>query len=206
MRSNPLLYLASASPRRQELLHQIGVDFALLAPGVEEEAEALEAALPAEPAADYVVRVTRLKLEAAVARQARRALPAAPVLCADTTVALGHHILGKPASAADAHAMLRRLANRTHRVLTAVAMAWNGARGPRTALALNITRVRMAALTDAQIDAYVASNEPYGKAGGYGVQGRAAAFIAHIDGSYSGVMGLPLFETAQLLQQAGVSA
>ncbi|MDE2255672.1 MAG: septum formation inhibitor Maf [Betaproteobacteria bacterium] len=206
MRSNPLLYLASASPRRQELLHQIGVDFALLAPGVEEDAEALEAALPAEHAADYVVRVTRLKLEAAVARQARRALPAAPVLCADTTVALGHHILGKPASAADAHAMLRRLANRTHRVLTAVAMAWNGARGPRTALALNITRVRMAALTDAQIDAYVASNEPYGKAGGYGVQGRAAAFIAHIDGSYSGVMGLPLFETAQLLQQAGVSA
>ena len=206
MRSNPLLYLASASPRRQELLHQIGVDFALLAPGVEEDAEALEAALPAEPAADYVVRVTRLKLEAAVARLARRALPAAPVLCADTTVALGHHILGKPASAADAHAMLRRLANRTHRVLTAVAMAWNGARGPRTALALNITRVRMAPLTDAQIGAYVASNEPYGKAGGYGVQGRAAAFIAHIDGSYSSVMGLPLFETAQLLQQAGVSA
>lgn len=206
MRSNPLLYLASASPRRQELLHQIGVDFVLLAPGVEEDAEALETALPAEPAADYVVRVTRLKLEAAVARLARQALPAAPVLCADTTVALGHRILGKPASAADAHAMLRRLANRTHRVLTAVAMAWNGARGPRTAMALNITRVRMAPLTDAQINAYVASNEPYGKAGGYGVQGRAAAFIAHIDGSYSGVMGLPLFETAQLLQQAGVSA
>ena len=206
MRSNPLLYLASASPRRQELLHQIGVDFTLLTPDAEEDAEALEAALPAEPPADYVVRVTRLKLEAAVARLARRALPAAPIMCADTTVALGHRILGKPANAEDAHAMLRRLANRTHRVLTAVALAWHGTRGPRTAMALNTTRVRMAPLTQAQIDAYVASSEPYGKAGGYGVQGRAAAFIAHIDGSYSGVMGLPLFETAQLLEQAGVCA
>ena len=205
MRSNPLLYLASASPRRQELLRQIGVGFTLLAPGAEEDAEALEAVLPAEPPAEYVVRVTRLKLEAAAARLARRALPAAPIMCADTTVALGQRMLGKPANAEEAHAMLRRLANRTHRVFTAVALSWNGARGPRTAVALNITRVRMAPLTDNQIDAYVASNEPYGKAGSYGVQGRAAAFIAHLDGSYSGVMGLPLFETARLLEQAGVS-
>ncbi|SCC92939.1 putative septum formation protein [Thiomonas sp. X19] len=212
--AKPFVYLASASPRRQELLRQIGVDFVLLAPDAKEDAETLERVRPGESARAYVTRVTRLKLQAAVARLAHRGLPPAPILCADTTVALGRRIVGKPSDAAEAAAMLKLLAGHTHRVLTAVAPQWADApssqtSGPHKAgshrrEALSTSRVQFAALSDAQLAAYVASGEPFGKAGAYGVQGRAAAFIQHIGGSYSGIMGLPLFETTQLLRQAGI--
>jgi septum formation protein len=204
MHARPRVDLASASPRRQELLRQIGVDFALLAPGSDEDAEALEQVLRGESAAAYVTRVTRLKLDAAVARQIRRGLPDAPILCADTTVALGRSILGKPGDADEARAMLARLSGRAHRVLTAVALRWARTGRLHTAEVLSTSQVRFAALTPTQIDDYVASGEPFGKAGAYAVQGRAACYIQHLRGSYSGIIGLPLFETAQLLRQAGI--
>lgn len=201
----PTLYLASASPRRAELLRAIGVDFAPLPADADEDAEGLEQALPSEAPSRYVVRVTRLKLEAARARLRRRGLPAAPILCADTTVALGRDILAKPADVTEARAMLARLQGRSHRVLTAVAVGWSDAAGAaHDREALSVNRVSMAALGPEAIDAYVASGEPFGKAGGYGIQGRAAAFIPHISGSHSGIMGLPLFETAQLLRASGI--
>lgn len=196
------IYLASQSPRRRQLLEQIGVRHELLLAGPEEDAEALEAEQHGELPRDYVERVTRAKLAAAVKRLKARGLAAAPVLCSDTTVALGRRILGKPADAADAANTLSLLSGRTHRVITAVAVAV--ADGRRSALAVNVSHVRFAELTAAQIDAYVASKEPFGKAGAYAIQSAAAAWIAHIDGSYSGIMGLPLYETAQLLRQARV--
>ena len=195
-----MLYLASQSPRRQQLLTQIGVRFALLAPDPAEDAEALEARQGRESPQRYVQRVTGLKLDAALARLKALGLPAAPVLCADTTVALGRDILGKPGNAAEARAMLGRLAGQTHRVLTAIAIQ----KGHKRLTALSESRVRFAPMTPAQIRAYVDSGEPMGKAGAYGVQGRAASHIEHIQGSYSGIMGLPLFETAQVLRQFGV--
>ena len=194
------IYLASQSPRRAQLLEQIGVKFELLLPDANEDAESLEAALPNEAPARYVARVTALKLEAAVARMRKRGLPTAPVLCSDTTVALGRTIYGKPADAADARRMLGELSGQTHRVLTAVAVQ----KGTAQAQALSISKVTFADTTDAQIRAYVATGESVGKAGAYAVQGRAAAHIAHISGSYSGIMGLPMFETAQLLRTLGV--
>jgi septum formation protein len=194
------IYLASQSPRRRQLLEQIGVRHELLLPGPEEDAEALEAERHGELPRDYVERVTRAKLAAAVKRLEARGLAAAPVLCSDTTVALGRRILGKPADAANAANTLSLLSGRTHRVITAVAVA----EGRRSALAVNVSHVRFAKLIPAQIDAYVASKEPFGKAGAYAIQSAAAAWIAHIDGSYSGIMGLPLYETAQLLRQARV--
>jgi septum formation protein len=194
------VWLASQSPRRAQLLHQIGVEFRLLAPDDGEDAEALEAHRPGELPAAYVQRVTRLKLGAAVARLARRGAEPAPVLAADTTVALGTRILGKPADAADARTMLAALSGRTHRVLTAVAVH----DGQRAHAALNVSHVRFAPMPVAAIDAYVAGGEPFGKAGAYAIQGAIAAWIAHIDGSHSGIMGLPLHETAALLRRAGV--
>ena len=203
------LYLASASPRRQDLLRQVGVPFTLLAPLPEEDSEALEAALPGETAADYVQRVTRLKLEAARERLARRhpgqATESALLLCADTTVALDGRILGKPADAAEAREMLTALSGREHQVLTAVALAWPlpDARAPL--LRLSRSTVRFAPIGPERIAAYVASGEPMGKAGAYAIQSGAAAWIEHIAGSYSGIMGLPLFETAGLLREAGAT-
>jgi septum formation protein len=193
------IYLASQSPRRSQLLEQIGVPHRLLLPDAQEDAEALEAVLPGESPTAYVQRVTKLKLEAALARLKRRGLPPAPVLCADTTVALGRNILGKPADPAEAQSMLMALSGRSHRVLTAVAV---GA-GRRRGAALSVSTVRFAPLDATRIRAYVASGEPLGKAGAYAVQGRAAAFIAHIAGSHSGIMGLPVFETAELLHRFG---
>lgn len=197
------IYLASQSPRRRQLLEQIGVRHALLlpnAPGdVPEDAEAIELALPGEAPRDYVQRVTGLKLDAAVARHARRGLPPAPVLCSDTTVALGTQILGKPEDAADAARILGLLSGREHEVLTAVALQ----AGDRRFAALSVSTVRFAPMTPAQIAAYVATGEPMGKAGAYGIQGAAAVHVAHLAGSYTGIMGLPLFETAELLRQAG---
>jgi len=193
------VYLASQSPRRRQLLEQIGVRYALLLPdALEEDAEALEAVLPQEAPAAYVQRVTGLKLDAAVARRARRRLPAAPILCADTTVALDGAILGKPADAADAAHILTLLSGREHQVLTAVALQ----SGAQCSSALSVSSVRFAALSPEDIAAYVDSGEAWGKAGAYGIQGRAAAWVAHMAGSYSGIMGLPLYETAQLLRGA----
>ena len=193
------VYLASQSPRRRQLLEQLGVRYELLLPDAGEDTEAIEAVLPGEAPAPYVRRVTGLKLDAALERLRRRQLPAAPVLCSDTTVARGRTIFGKPEDEADARRMLRELAGRNHRVLTAVAIA----NGRRRLEALSDSRVTFAALSTARIAAYVASGEPMGKAGAYAVQGRAAAFITTINGSYSGIMGLPMHETAQLLRTCG---
>ena len=197
------IYLASQSPRRSQLLDQLGVRHTLLLPNVEgdvaEDAEAIELALPDEAPDDYVQRVTALKLGAAVQRRARRGLPDAPILCADTTVTMGTTLYGKPVDAADARRMLAELSGHTHRVLTAVALQ----AGAQRWAALSVSQVTFAELSPAPIAAYVDSGEPLGNAGSYGIQGRAAALIAHLSGSYSGIMGLPLYETAQLLRTAG---
>ena len=188
------IYLASQSPRRRQLLDQLGVAHELLLPNaagdIAEDAEAIEAEHPGEAPRDYVQRVTAGKLAAAVARHARRQLPSGPILCSDTTVALGTQILGKPADADDARRILQMLSGQEHEVLTAVAMQ----HGEQRLAALSVSRVRFMPLSAAQIDAYVASGEPMGKAG---------AYVEQMNGSYSGIMGLPLFETAQLLRQLG---
>ena len=195
------VYLASHSPRRSQLLEQLGVPHQLLVANTDgdlgEDAEAIEAVHSQEAPAAYVQRVTALKLDAAVARHQRRGLPAAPILCSDTTVALGRQILGKPRDAQEAGDMLARLSGKTHRVLTAVAVQL----GDQRVDALSDSRVRFADLTPDDIAAYIDSREWEGKAGAYAIQGRAAAYVQHINGSYSGIMGLPLYETADLLRQ-----
>jgi septum formation protein len=194
------VYLASQSPRRRQLLEQLGVQYELLLPDDSEDAEALEIALKNEAPDAYVKRVTGLKLDAAVARLQRRQLKPAPILCSDTTVALGRIIYGKPQDAADAKRMLAELSGHTHRVLTAVAIQ----SGRKRFDALSTSKVTFEAMTSRQISAYVATGEPLGKAGAYAVQGRAALHITRIDGSYSGIMGLPIRETALLLKAAGL--
>jgi septum formation protein len=187
-----MLHLASRSPRRSELLALLGLEFGVLALEVPEQRA------PGEPPEDYVRRVAREKAGAGLLKVV--ASPGALVLGADTEVVLDDEVFGKPRDAADAAAMLRRLSGRTHRVLSAVSLVSR----EREAQAVSVSEVRFAELDDARIDAYVASGEPQGKAGGYAVQGRAQAFIAHLSGSHSGVMGLPLYETARLLRQFGV--
>ncbi len=202
-RSFDFIYLASQSPRRRQLLEQLGVRYELLLPGADEDAESLEAALPGEWPEAYVARVTEAKLDAALTRLAQRGLPAAPVLCSDTTVAVDHLILGKPVDAEDAFRTLSLLSGRRHRVITAVVVgASSGSGSPRSA-ALNVSEVDFAPVSAETLRRYVASGEPFGKAGSYAIQSQAAAWISQISGSYSGIMGLPLFETAQLLQQWG---
>lgn len=193
------IWLASQSPRRRQLLDQIGVRHALLLPDDDEDAEALEATRAGEPPREYVERVTRAKLAAARARLTARGWPAAPILCADTTVAVGRRILGKPADSAEAADTLRRLSGRSHRVMTAVAV-WDGR---RSHVAVSSSSVRFAPLPEDVITAYVASGEPFGKAGAYAIQSALAGWIERIAGSYSGIMGLPLYETTQLLRRAG---
>ena len=193
------VYLASQSPRRKQLLEQLGVAYELLLPCDDEDAESLELVLPREAPLRYVQRVTQLKLDAALIRLKRRGLPAAPVLCSDTTVALGRTILGKPVNGPDAQRILQTLSGQTHRVLTAVAIGTVRKRQQ----AVSESKVTFAAMSPAQIKAYVATGEPMGKAGAYGVQGRAAAYISSLSGSYSGIMGLPMFETAELLRSFG---
>jgi len=200
-KSVAFVYLASQSPRRRQLLAQIGAHHELLLPDAHEDAEGLEAVQRGEAPSVYVRRVTRLKLDAARRRLAERGLPAAPILCADTTVALGRRILGKPADAAEARAMLAALSGRTHRVLSAVAL-WTGTRRLE---ALSLSHVRFGTLPRAAIDAYIASGEPFGKAGAYAIQSALAGWIERIDGSYSAIMGLPLAETAALLRRAKVA-
>ncbi len=194
------VYLASQSPRRRQLLDQIGVRHELLLADADEDVEALERVRAGELPEAYVERVTRAKLRAASRRMRSRSLAPAPILCADTTVALGAGIFGKPLDGADAARMLGLLSGRSHRVISAVAVAARG----RTRLAVSISRVRFAPLTPERIDRYVASGEPFGKAGAYAIQSVAAAWIERIDGSYTGIMGLPLHETAALLEWAGV--
>jgi septum formation protein len=205
MSDSKFVYLASQSPRRRQLLEQLGIRYELLLADEHEDAEALEVVLPNEAPRAYVQRVTLLKLEAALNRMKRRGLPFAPVLCSDTTVALGKTILGKPDDAKHAAQILGALSGQTHRVLTSVAMGTLSKAGKplKTEQALSVSNVRFALLTRTQIQNYVASGEPMGKAGAYAVQGRAAAYIEHISGSYSGIMGLPMFETAQLLREFG---
>ncbi len=205
MPDSKFVYLASQSPRRRQLLEQLGIRYELLLADDTEDAEALERVLPNEAPRAYVQRVTLLKLEAALARMKRRGLPFAPVLCSDTTVALGKTILGKPDDAKHAAQILGALSGQTHRVLTSVAMGTLSKSGKllKTEQGLSVSNVRFAPLTRTQIQTYVASGEPMGKAGAYAVQGRAAAYIEHISGSYSGIMGLPMFETAQLLRVFG---
>lgn len=197
----PWLYLASQSPRRRQLLEQWGLRCELLLPDPHEDAEGLEVVRPNEAPATYVKRVTRLKLEHAVLRLQRRGLPDGPVLCADTTVALGRQILGKPDSPEHAAQILRLLSGQRHQVLTAVALAHQG----QVHQALSRSTVQFSPLTEAQIAHYVASGEPMGKAGAYGIQGLAGLLIARISGSYTGIMGLPAFESAQLLAAAGLA-
>lgn len=189
--SRPALILASSSPRRSELLRQIGVAFRVVVADVDESVE------PGESPADYVLRVARDKALAVERREAA----ALPVLGADTTVVLDGCILGKPGNRAEAASMLARLSGRTHEVYSAVALA----RGPEGVdRRLNVTRVTFAELAADWIEAYIDTGDPMDKAGAYGVQGRAAAKITRIDGSFSGVMGLPLFETCELLRCAEV--
>jgi septum formation protein len=195
------VYLASQSPRRRQLLDQLGVRHELLLPGTDEDAEALETVQPGERPDAYVQRVTLAKLGAARRRLKARGLSPAPILCADTTVALGRRILGKPADAAEACAMLADLSGRAHKVHTAVAIGT----ARKTEQLLSTSSVRFAPMPAPEIARYVASGEPMGKAGAYAVQGRAAAWIEHMAGSYSGIMGLPLHETMRLLKAFSIA-
>ena len=199
MTRHSFVYLASQSPRRKQLLEQLGVKFKLLLPDASEDAEALEVVRPNEKPRTYVQRVTALKLEAALQRLKNRGLALAPVLCSDTTVAIGNTIFGKPDNAEHAKEMLKQLSGQTHRVLTAVSIGTMR----KQSRELSISQVRFADLSKQDIDRYVASQEPLGKAGSYAIQGKAAAFISHISGNYSGIMGLPMFETAHLLREFG---
>jgi septum formation protein len=197
------IYLASRSPRRRELLAHIGVKFHLLLFRAQpaSDPEVSEAVKPGEAPREYVMRIARAKADAGWQRLLQRRLPQAPVLAADTAVALGDRIFGKPADRSEAAAMLAALSGRRHEVLTAVALSY----GSRLESALSPSDVEFRALTHAEIDDYVASGECDDKAGAYAIQGRAARFVAEIRGSHSGIVGLPLFETAQLLERMGAS-
>jgi septum formation protein len=190
--SRDFVYLASGSPRRRELLQQIGVPFRLVVTAVD------EAALPHEHPTAYVARVAAAKARAGW--DSSREAADVPVLAADTAVVLDGQILGKPASRGDAECMLGRLSGRTHQVLTAVALRTQAGLRSR----ISRSEVTFRTLTPGETRAYWETGEPCDKAGGYAIQGRAAVFVADLRGSFSGVMGLPLFETAALLSDAGV--
>jgi septum formation protein len=193
------IYLASRSPRRRELLTQIGVRFHLLLfrDRPDSPQDVNEDPLAGESPDVYVERVARAKAEAGWSRMLQRNLPHAPVLTADTTVALGGRIFGKPADRNDAAAMLASLSGKSHEVLTAVAIKWHD----DLHCALSRSEVRFKDLADPEIREYVATGEADDKAGAYGIQGRAARFVVELRGSYSGVMGLPLYETGQLMER-----
>jgi septum formation protein len=195
------LYLASRSPRRRELLHQIGIDFdtVVFRDGMRADSETDETPMPGESPVDYVERVTRAKAMHGLKIVEERRLPTRPVLAADTTLELDGEIIGKPVDMADAAAILRRLSGRTHRVLTGVAIDHLR----RTEYILSTSEVRFRQIDDEEIRHYVISGEPMDKAGAYGIQGRAGLFVEHISGSYSGVMGLPVCETGELLKKLG---
>lgn len=198
------IYLASRSSRRRELLKQIGVSFEvlLLREGPQRAADFDETPLPDEVPGNYVVRIAQAKAEAGWARLGQRRLMRFPVLSADTTVALDTQILGKPADREQAMAFLRQLSGKTHQVHSAVAVKFDN----QIEVSLSTTEVQFRDLEDQEIRQYVTSGEPQDKAGGYAIQGRAAVFVRAIAGSYSGVMGLPLYETSQLLAKFGYPA
>jgi septum formation protein len=195
------IYLASRSARRRDLLKQMGVNFEmlLLREGAGRDADFNESELPGETPREYVVRVARLKAEAGWLRLEQRRLMRHPVLAADTTVALGDTILAKPADREDAVAMLKQLSGTVHHVYTAVAIKFYDSLKE----ALSVTEVRFRELSDDEIRRFVATGEPLDKAGAYGIQGKASIFIESINGSYTGVVGLPIFETARLLGHFG---
>lgn len=195
------LYLASRSPRRRELLHQMGVDFDTIAfgDGMHKDPEVDETPFPGEDPVVYVERVTRAKAEFGLALLAERHLPLRPVLSADTTLEFNGQIIGKPVDAADATAILQRLSGQTHHVLTGVAVSHQG----QTEYVLSRSQVRFRELEEDEIRHYVISGEPMDKAGAYGIQGKAGLFVEYIAGSYTGIMGLPVCETGQLLKRFG---
>lgn len=195
------LYLASRSPRRRELLHQIGIDFdtVVFRDGRRADSETDETPLPGEAPVVYVERVARAKAIHGLKIVEERRLPMRPVLSADTTLEFEGGIIGKPVDRADAAAILRRLSGRTHRVLTGVAVNHQG----RTEYLLSTSEVTFREIDDEEIRHYVMSGEPMDKAGAYGIQGRAGLFVAHLAGSYTGVMGLPVCETGELLKRLG---
>jgi septum formation protein len=195
------LYLASRSPRRRELLHQIGIDFdtVVFRDGMRADSETDETPMSGESPVLYVERVARAKAMHGLRIVEERRLPMRPVLAADTTLELDGEIIGKPVDMADAAAILRRLSGRTHRVLTGVAIDHQR----RTEYLLSTSEVRFRQIDDDEIRHYVISGEPMDKAGAYGIQGRAGLFVEHISGSYSGVMGLPVCETGELLKKLG---
>ncbi|QWE17077.1 nucleoside triphosphate pyrophosphatase [Polynucleobacter sp. AP-Nino-20-G2] len=203
----PYIYLASQSPRRQELLRQIGVKFEMLVAQAGEDTESIEEPLPNENARDYVQRVTFAKSAIALQRWQQSGKPWAPILCADTTVSLpgsaSGEILGKPSDADDAARILEMLSSKTHEVLTAVVLTVDQNTNPLCLV--QVSEVQFAHLSKAQIESYIASDEPFGKAGAYGIQGLGGAFIPSIKGSYSGIMGLPIYEVNQLLEFAKVA-
>jgi septum formation protein len=196
------IYLASKSPRRRELLRQVGIDFELLMLRNDPQrgADVTEDVEERESPEEYVARVALEKGAFAWNMILTRRLTPRPVLSADTTVTMNGAILGKPAGQKEAVAMLEQLSGQTHEVLTSVAVHYKDLAEQVT----QVSRVRFATLSPAAIRAYCATTEPYDKAGGYGIQGLAALFVEHIDGSHSGIMGLPLFETATLLRKAGL--
>jgi septum formation protein len=192
MNSSTELYLASSSPRRRQLLNQLGIHFSLLAIDID------EAQQPGEAAADYVCRLALDKARAGWASLGDN--PSRPVLGADTAVIVDGEIMGKPQDRNHGLDMLQRLSGRSHEVLSAVALA-----GRREAVRLSCSSVTFRTLSAADCEAYWVTGEPRDKAGGYAIQGLAAIFITRLDGSYSGVMGLPLYETAELLQEFGIN-
>jgi septum formation protein len=200
--SAPLLYLASRSPRRHALLAQLALEFEPLllreAPG--RERDVVEEALDAEPAAHYVERMARTKAQVGWQRMQQRKLGERPVLGADTEVVLDGEVFGKPRGAEDAARMLKRLSGRTHQVLTAIAVRHRD----RTEVEVSLSKVTLRRLGAAEIARYVATGEPLDKAGAYAIQGRAAAFVSRLEGSYTGVVGLPLCETAAILARIGM--
>ena len=200
--STPHVHLASKSPRRQELLRQVGIDFDLirLREATGRDRDVVEGARDAEPPMHYVERMARTKAGIAWQRMLQRMLPLRPVISADTEVVLDGVIFGKPANATEATRMLNRLSGHTHEVITAVAMRWND----QTEVEISVSKVEFRSLTADEIAHYVATGESADKAGAYAIQGRAAAFITRIEGSFSGVVGLPLAETASLLARAGM--
>jgi septum formation protein len=199
--STTAIYLASQSPRRQELLRQLGVEFErlLLREAAGRQRDVVEETLNEEPALHYVERIARTKAAVGRQRMQRRGLLPRPVLGADTEVVLDGSIFGKPRDVADATRMLKLLSGRTHQVLTAVAICWE----QEIVAEVSTSAVTFRDLGSDEIARYVATTEPYDKAGAYAIQGRAAAFVSRLDGSYSGVMGLPLFETAEILARIG---
>jgi len=201
-----MLYLASQSPRRQSILSDLKVNYSLLLPTKDENAEALEVALKDEPGKEYVLRVTLLKLEAAIKRLQNQQLNWHPILCADTTVSIHLEgqdiILGKPQDNLDALHMLKLLNNQCHEVHTAIALQISPNQDP--IFRISSSKVYFANNEESKLNAYVATQEPLGKAGSYAIQGIGSTLIEKIEGSHSGIMGLPIFETSQLLEIAKI--